>query len=210
MALALGRRGGGDGAAGSRGDRRPGRRHRGDVDRAAVGVFAGAAVGAGRVPSMDPDDPASAYRSAGSGMSMQTHLVASARSVRRALVAGAGRRVAATRRPRRTEKAAPAGAADDRGGQGRRAAARRDVVVAGRVDSLPDRRAVFASDWIREDDQRGSRFARARGRADRRRSKRPNSSRRRPRRSRSCRAREAQLGGHPRRRPRRTRARTTS
>ena len=49
MALALGRRRGGDGAARPRGHRRPGRGDAGHADRAAVGVLAGAAVGARRV-----------------------------------------------------------------------------------------------------------------------------------------------------------------
>src|SRR4029453_3744834 len=80
--------------------------------------------------------------------------VASARSVRRALVAVDGRLSWQYDRPGpgegRTDRTA-----DRRSRQGRGTATQRDVVVARRVDSLPDRRAVRASDGLRENDRCG-------------------------------------------------------
>ena len=51
-------------------------------------------------PSMDPDDPASAYRSAGSGMSMQTRFVRARAAFGALSLLSHGRRVAAMRQPR--------------------------------------------------------------------------------------------------------------
>ena len=85
----------------------------------------------------------------------------------------------------------------------------RDVVAAGRVDSLSDGRALFASDRLREDDC-ASIADRASARASNSPcSRRPSWSRRSPRRSRSCRARKRSSRPSDRR-PRRTRARTRS
>ena len=85
-------------------------------------------------PSLDPDDPESAYRSAGSGMRMQTYLGRARAAFGALLVAGAGRVSRQCAGPDHREGRAGR-TADDRSRQGRRAAAQRDVVAAGRVDS---------------------------------------------------------------------------
>ena len=186
----------------------PGRRHGGDADRAAVGVFTRAAVGAGWIPVHGSRRSSECVSQAGSGMRMQTHFVR-ARAAFGALsllaMAGVSRQCA---RPDHREGRA-GGTADRRSGQGRRTAAQRDVVAAGRVDALPDRRAVFASHGLREDASPWI-AVRASARASNSPcSRRRNSSRRRPRRSRSCRARRRN-SRRPRRKPTRARARTRS
>ena len=204
----IGRGRGGDGAARSRRDWRPGRRHGGDVDRAAVGVFTGAAVGAGRIPVHGSRRSSECVSQAGSGMRMQTHLVASARRGRRALVARAGGVPRQCARPDHGEGRA-GGTADRRSGQGRRTAAQRDVVAAGRVDALPDRRAVFASHGLREDDRAWIAVRASAQASSWPRSRRRNSSRRSPKRNPSCRA-PRRNWRRSARKPRRPRAPTRS